>query len=59
MGGVKKAEPGSSQWCPLKAQKAMDTIETQEIPLKHKMLFAVTVVEHWHRSPREVLEFPF
>ena len=34
--------------------------ETQEVPSEHKetVFFTATVTEHWHRSPREVVESP-
>ena len=54
MGEVKKAEPDSSQRCPLTGQT-----EIQEFPLNMgKHLFAVRVIKHWNRLPREAVEFP-
>ena len=34
--GIKKTEPGFSQWCPETEQKTMGKTEIQEIPLKHR-----------------------
>lgn len=54
-----KVESGSFQWCPVKEQEAMgahkhglfcQTSGTQ------KPVFTVEVNEHWHSSPRDVVE---
>lgn len=56
--GVEKMEPGSAQWCP-GPQKQQIKTETQEASSEHQrtLLFVVRVTEHWHRLPREVMEY--
>ena len=59
MVGVRRTEPDSFQWCPVKGQGATGTNKQRKFCLNTmKNFFPLRVTEPWPRLPREVVDSP-
>ena len=56
---TKRTEPGSFQWCPMTGPEAVGTNwNTGGSLWTSRNFLTVSVIEHWHRLPKEVVESP-